>query len=43
MKTDEQQKNRKRILIVDDEEPIRQIMQDILEIEGYHIETASSR
>jgi len=37
-----QTKNRKSILIVDDEESIRQVMQNILEMEGYHIETASS-
>ena len=35
-------KNTKRILIVDDEEPIRQIMCDILELEGYNCVTASS-
>jgi len=33
---------RGRILVVDDEEPIRELMKDILEDEGYHVELAES-
>lgn len=33
--------NCKNILVVEDEPSIRQMMKDILEMQGYHVETAS--
>jgi DNA-binding NtrC family response regulator len=42
METDEQEKNMHNILVVDDEEVIREGMRRILSAEGFHVDTSAS-